>query len=267
MVKSLFLIIIASICFLSFTFGDSERVVIYGDSRLGHVTHQKIVDAIIRMKPAVVFHTGDLVTSSPEEWPIVNKIIYKLRKKAEFYPALGNHEYRTGIDSFLNNFELPNNEKWYSLERSGIHFIILNSNAAIGKGSKQYKWLESDLKDISDKTKFIIAIFHHPPFSSNKQDTKGLRIALVPLLEKYGVDIVFNGHAHAYERALRHNIYYITTGGGGAPLRDKTGRYIYAQKYIKAHHFCLLSVRHNQLDVKVFDSDSNLIDRFYIKSR
>ncbi|GAI54662.1 unnamed protein product, partial [marine sediment metagenome] len=41
---------------------------------------------------------------------------------------------------------------------------------------------------------------------------------LVPLFEENGVDMVFNGHSHVYERYLHNGIYYIVTGGGGAPL-------------------------------------------------
>jgi len=57
--------------------------------------------------------------------------------------------------------------------------------------------------------------------------------ALVPLFEQYGVDMVFNGHDHHYERtcpiragqcssAQEGGVVYYVTGGGGAPLY-KTG--------------------------------------------
>ena len=38
---------------------------------------------------------------------------------------------------------------------------------------------------------------------------------LVPLFEQYGVDVVFNGHDHHYERSYKDGVYYIVTGGGG----------------------------------------------------
>lgn len=38
-----------------------ETIVIYGDSRTNHNTHQDIVEAVIRVESAAVFHTGDLV--------------------------------------------------------------------------------------------------------------------------------------------------------------------------------------------------------------
>jgi len=45
-----------------------------------------------------------------------------------------------------------------------------------------------------------------------------VREALTPLFERYGVDIVFNGHHHNYQRSLVHGVTYIVTGGGGAPI-------------------------------------------------
>ena len=100
------------------------------------------------MKPVVVFHTGDLVEDgfNLNQWDNFNKITSRLRKMAEFYPALGNHESYPYL--FFNNFDLPGNETWYSVERNNIHFIILDSNSDIAKGSRQYKWLKSNTRKL-----------------------------------------------------------------------------------------------------------------------
>lgn len=249
---------------------DPSYIVIYGDSRTNHAVHKDIVKAIMKYKPSVVFHTGDLVTNNPDEWKTVNKIISVLKETSDFYPALGNHEYYAGVESFFSNFELPNNEQWYSVERHGIHFIILNSTVSIDKDSDQYKWLETDLKNINSNIKFIIVIFHHPPFSSSYNlagNEETFRNIAVPLFKKYGVDIVFNGHTHAYERCLYNNIYYITTGGGGAPLHDKRQKCPYSRKFVKTHHFCVLYVKGNRLFVEVLGKDLKVLDRFYIRGR
>lgn len=244
---------------------NAERIVIYGDSRTGHEVHRKVMGAIMKIKPKIVFHVGDLVVSN-SRWPIVNEILSELRKSAEFYPALGNHEYMAGEEAYFANFELPNNEQWYSVERMGIHFIVLDSNVSMDKSSEQYRWLESDLKNINAGIKFTIAIFHHPIFNTpmmyRSEDEMGLKSVIAPLFERYGVDAVFTGHNHTYERLLYKNTYYIITGGGGAPLHSLGQRSPYSQKNIKMHHFCVLYLRGDRLYVKVLDSDSNLIDQF-----
>jgi predicted MPP superfamily phosphohydrolase len=240
----------------------SQCIVIYGDTRTDHVAHRRVVDAIMKVRPTAVFHTGDLVEDglNPNHWAIFNGIISPLIKTARFYPSLGNHENDSRL--YFDNFDLPNNERWYSVEVDGIHFIVLDSNSDITKGSEQYQWLENDLRNIGREINFVIAIFHHPPFSTgpHADDQKGLRKSIVPLFEKYGVDMVFNGHTHAYERSLFNNIHYIVTGGGGAPLHDQVRTSSHNQVFIKAHHFCGLTVRDNLLTFSVFDIDLNLVD-------
>lgn len=245
----------------------SSPIVIYGDSRTNHQIHQKIVDEIIKVKPVMVFHTGDLVENGliSDQWTTFNSITSDLTKIAKFYPALGNHENNSPL--YFDNFNLPNNERWYSVETDSLCFIILDSNSDCSISSEQYLWLENKLQNISEHTKFIIAIFHHPPFSTgtHDEDEKGLRQSIVPLFEEYGVDIVFNGHDHNYERSLYNNIYYIVSGGGGAPLRDQARTSQYSQLFLKTYHFCKLTLIDNKLIVEVYDIDSNLIDQFVVE--
>ena len=170
----------------------------------GHQTHQKIVDEIIKIKPSLVFHTGDLVEDGliPAQWVTFNNIVSDLTNIAEFYPALGNHE--NDLQLYFDNFDLPHNERWYFVEKDILHFIVLDSNSDCSIGSEQYLWLKNDLQNINENIKFVIAIFHHPPFSigPHDEDEKDLRQNIVPLFEQYGVDIVFSGHDHDYERSL-----------------------------------------------------------------
>jgi 3',5'-cyclic AMP phosphodiesterase CpdA len=273
--KKLITLILLTIILISFqlscfSLGDpqaaSQAIVIYGDSRTGHQTHQKIVDEMIKIKPAIVFHTGDLVNNSKKssQWATFNGIVSDLIKIADFYPALGNHENNSPL--YFANFVLPNNERWYSVEKNNLHFMVLDSNSDCSIGSEQYLWLEDNLKNINENIKFVIAIFHHPPFSTghHTEDEKGLRQTIIPLFEQYGVDIVFSGHDHDYERSLYNNIYYIVTGGGGAPLHKQTRTSPYSQLFIKSYHFCKLFIVNDQLIVEVYDIDSNLIDRLVI---
>lgn len=262
--------VIASDGFLADTLPVAVRlipcIVVYGDSRTGHTIHQQIANLIIEVKPSAVFHSGDLVADGriSSQWDTFNSITSQMRAEAEFYPAPGNHEHQSQL--YFDNFDLPNNEQWYSVEKNNTHFIILNSCVSTSPDSAQYQWLEADLSGIHNSIEFIAAVFHHPPYStgSHTEDEKGLRLTFVPLFEQYGVDIIFNGHDHDYERSFCGNRYYIVTGGGGAPLYDRAREHPCSQLFLKSYHFCKLSMIGDRLIIKVYDETSQLIDNFEI---
>ncbi len=243
-------------------------LVVYGDTRTYHDTHRQVVAGITGVYPATVFHTGDLVDDGrvAAQWDSFNLITEQMRASAEFFPAAGNHEKQSQL--YFDNFELPGNEQWYSVDRNGIHFIVLNSYVATDPVSEQYQWLENDLAQISDSTNFTIVIFHHPPYSTgpHTEDERGLRDTWVPLFEQYGVDVVFNGHDHCYERSFCGGIYYIVTGGGGAPLYDQERQHECSQIFLKSFHFCKLSTINDRLIVNVYDLAGEQIDRFELLS-
>ena len=70
----------------------------------------------------------------------MKSLFSELIEIVDFYPALGNHERDSQL--FFDNFSLPNNEQWYSLEINGIHFIVLDSNSDTSGTSEQYRWLK-----------------------------------------------------------------------------------------------------------------------------
>lgn len=239
-------------------------LVVIGDTRTNHLIHQQLVDSIETRRPLTVFHTGDLVSDGtlPDLWVMFNAITAELRAMAEFFPALGNHEKQSQL--YFDNFVLPNNEQWYSVDRLNTHFIILNSCIQTDTLSEQYRWLKADLAAIPDSVVFTVVVFHHPPYSTGRytDDQLGLRQTWVPLFEQYGVDVVFNGHDHHYERFYCGGIYYVVAAGGGAPLYDQTGQHPCSQLFLMAYHYCKLSIIGGRMVVKVFGIDGQIIDQF-----
>jgi predicted phosphodiesterase len=236
---------------------------IYGDSRTGHVAHQAVVDQIVAQSPHVVFHVGDLVNdgTSSSDWDTFDSITGTMRADALFYPALGNHENNAAL--YFSHFELPGNERYYSVDYDQAHYIILDSNYAIGVGSDQYNWLTGDLSDNSS-AKFTAVLFHHPMYSSGTLDPKGWIPILEQLFEDNGVDIVFQGHYHNYERCLHDGIYYIVTGGGGAPLADQGTAHECSQKFVKDYEFVRAQRSGDTMNYTVIDSTGDEIDSFSI---
>jgi hypothetical protein len=124
--------------------------------------------------------------------------------------------------------------------------------------------LEADLIDASQNADWIFVFVHRPPYSSgNHGSDLSVRNAWCGLFETYGVDIVFNGHDHDYERGLVNGVYYIVTGGGGAPLREvgTSGWTIYSEMTL---HCCEISVDSLLLDFKSIKPDGTIIDSFTI---
>lgn len=154
----------------------------------------------------------------------------RLMKQTVIFPSPGNHDYtpttnRVIEDPILDYFKIftmptngeiggvPSKSKaYYSYNYANIHFVSLDSYGieALDKylyspDSKQMKWLEEDLK--ANKQKWTIVYWHHPPYSmgsrnsDTEKDLTSIRENIVPILEKYKVDLVLNGHSHTYERS------------------------------------------------------------------
>ena len=135
-----------------------------------------------------------------------------LKAKVEFHAALGNH------DDLNQRFYKPFNlggERYRTFKKGSVRFFVLDSNYM---DPAQLQWLERELKASGSAWK--IAYFHHPLYTSA---TRGpdveLRKVLEPLFIKYGVDVVFAGHEHLYERSTPQNGIHHFVAGGSAKLR------------------------------------------------
>ena len=132
---------------------------------------------------------------------------------------------------------------WYAFDAGKARFYILeaswaNSNVGTSNlygddaaahwsvSSPEYQWLTNDLAAHPGGLKF--AFFHFPMYSANGSEVsdtflEGASPKLEGLLGDYGVNIVFNGHAHIYTRstpsAPGRPVTYVT-GGGGATLES-----------------------------------------------
>lgn len=120
---------------------------------------------------------------------------------------------------------------YYSMSYSHVHFIVISSEHPIDPPSRQYKWLEEDLKKVDrSKTPWIILTFHQSPYSTTKSRYPGNRIMrnIETLLLRYGVELVLTGHDHNYEVSCkvfneqcgRGPVYLITGTAGAGLYRD-----------------------------------------------
>jgi 3',5'-cyclic AMP phosphodiesterase CpdA len=128
----------------------------------------------------------------------------------QFYAALGNHDNPSQQAYPLFHM---GGARYYTYSKRNVRFFALDSNLM---DAKQLAWIESALRESQDDWK--ICYFHHPLYSDGK--THGsqvdLRVMLEPLFVKYGVNVVFSGHDHVYERINpQKGITYFVSGAGG----------------------------------------------------
>ena len=242
------------------------RIVFYGDTRVGHDIHREIIGNIVRLKPTMVVHTGDAVSGvKSNDWTMFSSIVSPLLGLSPLYMARGNHDTR---DKYMTSTALSRNEPWYSVTAGNIRVIILDSNEPIGPGTPQNKWLIGDLAAEENRRAFIVAVFHHPIVSSSagghEADEKGWSEVVTPLFYAYGVDMVVNGHVHAYERLTYQNLTYVITGGGGAPLYAMKEKHPASITFLKAHHYAVLTESGGVFTLDSYDLSGNTIDHTII---
>ena len=135
----------------------------------------------------------------------------------KFYAALGNHDSPDRQIAYkLFNMD---GKRYYTFKpKNGIRFFALDSNYM---DTKQLEWLEGELKASGSEWKVVF--FHHPIYSSGERHGPSieLRKVLEPLLVRNGVDVVFAGHEHFYERLKPQNGIQYFILGSSAKLRKE----------------------------------------------
>ncbi len=145
-------------------------------------------------------------------------------REAAWFPALGNHDVKAdGGKPELDAFHSPGNERWYRFAWGNAAFVVLDSDAPVGAGSPQLRFAR---RALARPTCFRFADWHHPPWEPpGNRIAPGLRRTVVPFVERDGVQVVFDGHLHAYARSRpHHGVLYVTVGTGGAALDDDAGK-------------------------------------------
>ena len=101
--------------------------------------------------------------------------------------------------------EVITNNTFYSIDIGPAHMIFLNNYVPSSNTSVMYRWLEDDLESVDRKlTAWIVVIFHTPWYSSfmgSYRENAEMQLFMETLFYNHGVDLVINGHVHAYERS------------------------------------------------------------------
>jgi len=210
--------------------GDPVRFTVVADTQWqweGENRLQAVGDAIAADSSVAAFdfvlHAGDLVERSTATfWDHWFASFERMLLATPFIPVLGNHERNS--PSYYDAFTHPpgagqGDERWWALHWGDVVVVGLDTNASrADQVLEQQAWAEKELSG-SERDKFVV--FHHPVYSSDAYQGSGYGYETTyhPIFVRTGVDIVFNGHAHNYERIEKDGVTYLVLGGGGAVPR------------------------------------------------
>ena len=254
-----------------------------------HINH-RLGEMIWEERPNFILHLGDITDGGKQphkfEWNYEYfQGITPVCSRIPMFPVPGNGE--GDLYWYKRYHRLPEPEAYYSFKYGNAEFFMLNSNAKaeLKEGGVQYEWLKDALADSDATWKFVA--HHHCPVSSDENDFgdtwKGEASTqgdprfddLKALYEAAGVDIVFYGHVHAYERSYplkegqvdtENGVIYIMSGGAGGHLEDfvPTNNW-FSNKIQRGNHYCRVSIFDGTFSFKMYDLEGRLKDFVELK--
>jgi hypothetical protein len=192
---------------------------------------------------------------------------------------------------------------WYAFTEGNARFYVLESSWPDGNvgtadnykndydnhwtpTSPEYQWLERDLA--THPAQVRMAFWHYPLAVDNSTEPTDPYLSgagsLEGLLNRYGVGLAFNGHAHVYQRNTPDAgglVSYVTGGGGGTPepVNHCSATDAYAigwspgtatgsacgaapkpTSLMQVHHFLLVTVNGSTVTVRPTDANGNAFD-------
>lgn len=266
------------------TGADADRFsfLVFGDSGTGTDAQQRVAAYLNDKLTDVHFglHVGDVSQSDGSAYEAIYFTPYApLLRRVPVLTALGNHDtYHDGGATYLAAFDLPTSdghptgtERYYAVDYGLARLIVLDTNQDVAPGSAQHTWLAAELTSAAaHSATWRIVVMHHPPYSSAWPAWAGdlrVRQYLLPLFEAHGVDLVFAGHTHSYERGTLRDVTYVTTGGAGGAL-DAFGRDVPHLGVVHLrHHVVRVDVDGATLSVRATTPDAELLDAFEVRAR
>jgi hypothetical protein len=235
--------------------------------------HSAVVESIVRRIKAMangpdpvrfVLQSGDAVVNGRDarQWNVsFVKLVNRITTEGgvPYFLAPGNHDVtasddlnsagrKEGLANYLyamtllippdRNARRLDGYPTYAFGYGNTFVLAFDSN--IASDSVQYAWIKTQLEQL-DRHRYenVIAIFHHPVYSSGPHGativelpTMYLRSEYMPLFRKHGVKLLLTGHEHVYEHWVEHwtdstgrerSMDEIVSGGGGAPLYSFQG--------------------------------------------
>jgi hypothetical protein len=190
-----------------------------GNTEDDYALWQKLTEKLTEVYPELAFAVmgGDNVNSgiSLDEFDLFRKSASSVFSSVPFFSTVGNHEsnFLSGKpELYLDEFAFPQNgpegfkEEFYSFDYGNCHILVVNSWIFSGEQNlsdediaKVNNWIEADLASSTADWQVVVT---HVPVYAVHSDTTSTKVQenWAGIFEKYGVDLVFEGHQHVYSR-------------------------------------------------------------------
>ena len=234
----------------------SIKFAIIGDSGRGSKEQHDVAAQMVAYRRQFdyqfVLMVGDNIYEGPasaEDYRLKFEDPYKplLDAGVRFYAALGNHDDSNQV--YYQPFNMDGN-RYYTFVPpvdpitrwdTRVRFFALDSTYL---DRAQSRWFEKETTE--SRAEWKIAFLHHPVYTSGRYTlaARGIRFALETAFVNGGIDIVFSGHEHIYERAEMQNgiLYFITGGAGSLREGDAKASPLIASSYDRDYHFMLAEI-------------------------
>jgi hypothetical protein len=255
------------------------KIALYGDSRDGTAPHRLLLQAIEAAGPDLVIHTGDVVNTALDDsgWVEHLRATAPLGAEVPVVLALGNHELYVppelrqqvrGIDVVLGLIPPPDDPLvrehgappgTFHLRVGPALIISLDSNAPLGPGSAQRRFLEAALEDRRG-AKQVLVTMHQGPLSAGRHGPHPEGEGLPELFSRHQVTAVLTGHDHTYQRIVEGGVSYVVSGGGGAPLYAMGHYQPGLLRFVSNYHWAQIELGQGAT-IEAFGLEGSQIDR------
>lgn len=201
---------------------DSVKFLVLGDTGTGDRAQLEVAAQVWKSHQVFPYEfaimLGDNIYGSerPQDFARKFEQPYKplLDANIAFYASLGNHDDPN--QQYYKPFGMGG-KRYYTYQKKDVRFFAIDSNYM---DRDQQAWLDKELRESDAKWKIVYG--HHPIYSSGGRHGSevDLREIIEPMFVKYGVNVVFAGHEHFYERLKPQKGIHYFTAGGSAKLRD-----------------------------------------------
>jgi len=252
-----------------------------------------------------IIHAGDLVADgyNDRQWGEWCEAISFISAMVPSLAVPGNHDLHPapGAKTDGNPLRAPDPWRWhfvfpgngppglegqsYYLDYQGVRFISLDANVFGGKADAgpgkqvlegQLAWLEKTLRD--NPNHWTIVFQHQPvyPIARNRQAPR-LQALLIPLYDKYGVDLVLAGHDHAYGRTHKlkggkvvtegeqGTVYAVSVSGPKMYNLTPPDAKIMAKTLENTQLYQVISIDGDRLSFDAYNITGALVDRFELR--